>query len=186
MLAALKQTSLQWTSVVNGYFADFFTSPRVPSYFSQMATFIDPQSDVAVIPGSGDTKVAFTHTWDIARYVSRLMDEEEWDETTYIIGSKVTFNELLRLFEEAKGTKFAVSHDSIDTLRQGKITELPSHPQVYPFFPKEEMQPMLAAFGRMYDEGVFDFKPEKTLNDRFPEIKARSMKELVQAAWGKE
>ena len=138
------------------------------------------------IPASGDVPVAFTHSWDTAKFVSAAMSLDKWEKTSYIGSDKVSWNQLVRLFEQAKGTKFTVKHDDMETLRQGRITELPSHPATYPHFPKEAMTGMFSAFGVMSETGIFDFKPEKTLSQQFPEIKLRSMKELIDAAYKKE
>lgn len=64
---------------------------------------IDIAHDMAVIPGSGDNPVVFTHTADLARFVVASLDLEKWDPVSYVIGDKVTWNEFLALAEEAKG-----------------------------------------------------------------------------------
>jgi hypothetical protein len=38
-------------------------------------------------------------------------------------------------------------------------------------------------FGLMIEQGLFDFATERTVNEEFPEVKARTVKELVEAAW---
>ena len=148
---------------------------------------IDIQGNAAGIPGSGDEHVVFTHTSDISKYVAELvLDSKPWNKTSTIIGDKITWNEFVKIAEEVKGTKFEVTYDSIDTLKQGKITELPSHPHIYPFFPKEAMQGMFSSFGQLFAKGDFDLKPESasSLNERYPDIKSKTVRELVQEAWG--
>lgn len=41
---------------------------------------------------------------------------------------------------------------------------------------------MLAHCGRLFEEGVFDFQPEQSLNDIFPEIKPMSVKDILSVA----
>ena len=60
----------------------------------------------------------------------------------------------------------------------------PTSSSMYPFFPKPMLQGFFAAFGRMFVEGAFDLKPERTLNEQFPEVKARKIKDLLFEAWG--
>lgn len=127
--------------------------------------------------------MVLTHTHDIAKFVAASLTLPRWEPQTYVIGDRVTWNELLVLAEEAKGTKFTVSYDSLETLKSGKITELPSHVSLYPYFPKEQLQGLFAAFGIMFETGAFNFKPEHTINQDFPEIKPKSIKELVSEAW---
>ncbi|KAG7420184.1 Oxidoreductase BOA1 [Fusarium oxysporum f. sp. rapae] len=185
IIAALEATStLEYTAVYNGYFADYWVLPKVKSYQSPLALVVDIANDFAAIPGSGNELVTFTHTFDIARFVAVLIGASKWDKESYIIGDKVSWNQFVQYAEEAKGVKFTVKHDSIEDLKAGKIAELPSHPHMYPFFPKPMLQGFFAAFGRMFVEGAFDLKPERTLNQIFPEIKARKIKDLLFEAWG--
>lgn len=81
------------------------------------------------------------------------------------------------------GKPIEVSYDSIDTLKSGKITELPSHQHAYPFFPKEALQGVLSTFGRWIEEGLFNFQPKKTLNDLFPEVKTMTVKDILEIHW---
>ncbi|KAK4451011.1 NAD(P)-binding protein [Podospora aff. communis PSN243] len=183
LLRTLEASELETTMVLNGFFADYFVAPKVPSYFQPLPLAIDIPFNTAAIPGSGEVPAVFTHTWDVAKFVAKLIDAPKWDRKSYIIGDKVTWNEFLRIAEEAKGVKFNTTYDDMEILKEGRITELPSHPYVYPFLPKEVLQRLLASFGVMIEEGVFDFRPERTVNGMFPEVKVRGVRELVEAAW---
>ncbi|KAG4274463.1 hypothetical protein FPRO04_09421 [Fusarium proliferatum] len=183
--AALEVTStLEYTVVYNGFFADTWVLPKVKSYQSPFTLVVDVANNFAAIPGSGDKLVTFTHTFDIARFIAVLVRAAKWDKASYVIGDKVSWNQFVQYAEEAKGVKFTITHDSIEDLKAGRVTELPSHPQMYPFFPKQMLQGFCAAFGRMFAEGEFDLKPERTLNEAFPEVKARKIKDLLFEAWG--
>lgn len=144
---------------------------------------MDVANDYAAIPGSGNVPVVFTHTWDIAKFVAAYVQKPKWDKGVYVVGDKITWNDFVALAEDAKGKKFTVVNDPIEKLQKGKITELPSHPHLYPFFPKQMLQGFFAAFGILTEQGVFDLEPAQTLNDEFPEIKARTVKEVLDAAW---
>lgn len=82
------------------------------------------------------------------------------------------------------GIKFRVTYDSIEKLNTGTVTELETHKDIYPIMPKENAQLLMATFGRFFHDGVFDLKPEKTLNQVFPEIKVSSVRDVLQKAWG--
>ncbi|TQN70094.1 Oxidoreductase BOA1, partial [Colletotrichum shisoi] len=82
---ALKKTSLEWTAVYNGFFLDYFGTPRVKSYMDDVAFFADLANNVASIPGSGNVPVVFTHTSDVARFIAG-----------------VTFHEVVRMAEDVK------------------------------------------------------------------------------------
>jgi nucleoside-diphosphate-sugar epimerase len=60
-------------------------------------------NNTAAIPGSGNTPVAFTHTFDVAQYVAALIGEEKGDERSIIIGDKLTWNDFISLAEATKG-----------------------------------------------------------------------------------
>lgn len=182
-IKALEATSLDYTSVYNGYFLDYFGVPKVQSYLSPLALVVDVANDFAAIPASGDVPVVFTHTWDIAKFVAAYVQKSTWEKEVYIIGDKITWKQFVALAEDARGKKFTVVYDSPEKLAKGEITELPSHTHVYPFFPKPMLQGFFAAFGNLFEKGVFDFKPAHTLNQEFPEIKARTVKEVLDAAW---
>lgn len=184
ILAALEATStLEYTTVLNGYFVDCWVAPKVKSYQDPLPLVVDIPNNFAAIPGSGNELVTFTHTFDIALFVAALVEAPKWEEESYIIGDKVTWNQFVQYAEEAKGTKFTVKTDSIEDLKKGQITELPSHPHLYPFFPKAMLQGLFSAFGRMFAEGAFDLKPKHILNEAFPEIQARKVKDLIFEAW---
>lgn len=65
---------------------------------------LDIANNAAAIPGDGENPVVFTHSFDVADYVSRLLDLPKWDEESYIVGDKLTFNEFVKLAEEIKGS----------------------------------------------------------------------------------
>ncbi|KAI8680826.1 NAD(P)-bd-dom domain-containing protein [Fusarium sp. Ph1] len=182
-MSELEGTNLEWTIVCNGFFLDYWGMPKVKSYLSPMTLFIDAASKEAAIPGSGNTPVVFTYSHDVAKFTAALLTLDKWEKKSYVIGTKLSLNEFLQLAEEVRGTEFKKTHDSLELLKEGKITELPGHRYAYEHFPKEALQGMLATFGILFDEGQFDFKPERSLNDIFPEIKPVSAKKMLEIGW---
>ena len=207
---ALKATKdLEYTVFHNGFFIDYWTTPGVETHLNTVIMFIDIAHNTAAIPGRGDTSVAFTHTTDVARFVAAALDLQKWEPITSVIADRVTLNELLHFAEEAKGlrlslskinplaetqrltesipqgTKFDVVHDSLEKLEAGEVTELPIHLESYDHIPKAAVQGFSSTFGLWFEAGDLDFKPEKLLNDQFPGIKPRKVKDLVEEAWKK-
>ncbi len=76
-----------------------------------------------------------------------------------------------------------MTYDSVDKLKTGAVTELPVHPSLYPYVPKQFLQSISAVFGLWFEEGVFDYKPARFLNEVFPEIKPLKIKEMLDTAW---
>jgi hypothetical protein len=70
-------------------------------------------------------------------------------------------------------------------MKTGQTTELPGQVPMYALLPKEILHYMVAAHGVWFEEGVYDLKPERFLNDDFPEIKTMTVKEVLEAAWKK-
>ncbi|KAM3516613.1 hypothetical protein NHJ13051_009742 [Beauveria bassiana] len=183
LLKSMEATSLEWTAVLNGYFLDYYGAPKVATYMPPLAMAVDLFNDVAAIPGSGDVLAVFTHTYDVGKFVAALLTKEKWEKESYIIGDKLTLNDFVRIAEEVKRTKFRVEYDSVEKLKTGQITELPSHRAFYPFFPKEMLQGIFASIGITLESGAFDLKPRRTLNDDFPDIKTKTVRELVTEAF---
>ncbi|KAH0424289.1 nmra-like family protein [Colletotrichum camelliae] len=178
---------LEYAVVHNGFFLDYWAPQAEKSNMTPFTLFIDIPNDSAAIPGSGNVRSAFTHTRDVAKFVAAALDLKKWDNDLFIVGDKVTWNEFLKLAEDAKGTKFNVAYDSAEKLTAGQTTELPGQIPAYPFFPKEAYQALAGTFGWWFENGTFDIPPpgKKTLNEIFPEIKAWKVKEILDKAWKK-
>ncbi|KAH7176735.1 hypothetical protein EDB81DRAFT_898175 [Dactylonectria macrodidyma] len=184
--AVLKTTeNIVSTVVQNGYFMDYWGVPVVKSYMQPSTSVLDIPNAAAGIPGTGNEPIIFSHTTDVAKFVAALLDSDEWDPVSYVVGDKLTWNEFLRLAEEVRGVKFEVAYDSIEKLRNGEITELPGQVAIYPFYPKEALQKVLAGIECFMAEGAFDYKTPTTLNEKFPEIRPLKVKDMLQKAWSK-
>ncbi|CAG9984469.1 unnamed protein product [Clonostachys byssicola] len=185
-LEALKAAKdLETTRILNGQFMDFWGMPGVKSPLAPFTMAIDIANDTAAIPGDGNTPVIMTHTSDVGKYVAASLDLEKWEPIHYIASDKVTFNQLLSYAEEAKGKKFSVTYDSLENLKQGHLTELPGQTATYSQIPKEVLQKILISFNIWYATGVFNYEVGTTLNDKFPDIKPLTAKELIDRAWKK-
>lgn len=78
-----------------------------------------------------------------------------------------------------------MAYDGTEKLERGEMTELPSHPAIYPFWPKEVFQQYFAKFGLYVTKGLFDFPEDKCLNKQFPEIKPTTVREMLSVWVGK-
>lgn len=101
-----KHPNLEYTSVYNGFFMDYFGMPHAPSHMLAEIPFIDIQAGKAAIPGNGDeNKVALTYTKDVAKFVRRAVESTDpWPQKSVIVGDSVTLNEILQAAEKARGT----------------------------------------------------------------------------------
>ncbi|KAF4784193.1 hypothetical protein HER10_EVM0005256 [Colletotrichum scovillei] len=183
IIDALEKTNLEFSAWYPGYFADYYVCPPLESHLTSMAMVVDVVNNKAGIPGSGDVPVAMTFTSDLAKFVAAALTLPKWEQETYLVGDKLTWNQLVELAEAVKGVKFDVSHDSIETLKAGKVTKLPRHRSPYPYISDEQLQPMFAILGLMFERGVFDLRVETSITQDFPDLKLRSMKELLEEAY---
>lgn len=83
---------------------DYFGMPHCASHMNPETPYIDIPSLRAAIPGSGDEKVAWTYTHDVARYVRALIESAEpWPKTSLIVGDTMSLNAIVSIAEEIKG-----------------------------------------------------------------------------------
>ncbi|KAH7127739.1 hypothetical protein B0J13DRAFT_645737 [Dactylonectria estremocensis] len=184
--AVLKTMSnLVSTVVQNGYFMDYWGVPVVKSYMQPSTSILDIPNAAAGIPGTGNEPIIFSHTTDVAKFVAALLDSDEWDPVSYVVGDKLTWNEFLGFAEDVRGVKFDVAYDDIEKLRNGEITELPGQVAIYPFYPKEALQKVLAGIECFMAEGAFNYETPTTLNEKFPNFQPIKVKDMLQKAWSK-
>lgn len=177
---ALDKSSLKYTRIPIGIFMDYMGLPHIPSHIRNFPWAFDFPSRRAVVSGTGNEPFTMTYSKDLALFVARLIDEDEWPEWSFISGSDVTQNQIVALAEKALGDKLAVTHDSLEDLKVGKATVL---------FPSEEtyggMDPagMMAMLGASVAEGEMLLPKEGRLNDRFPDVQTTSIDDLITRAW---
>ncbi|KAF4460371.1 NAD(P)-binding [Fusarium albosuccineum] len=184
VLRALDSTSLEYTAFVIGIFTDYYVAPHVKTNFGPQAIYVDAAHGKAAIPGSGKVPNQFVYSLDVAKFVVASLALPKWDKRSYIIGDRVTWNDFVAILEAAKGVKFDVTYDSVSSLAAGEITELPGHEELYKVVPKEQVRALLGLQGIIYEQGGFDYNPERSINDLFPSITPKSVRELAEGAWG--
>ncbi|GFP60409.1 oxidoreductase BOA1 [Trichoderma asperellum] len=185
-MAQLRQTDLEWTRFHVGYFLDYYGMPHIETHLPAPFAFVfDIPNKMAAIPGTGDDLISLTYTRDVAKFVVKALDLPKWEEETFCYGDKVTWNQVLKLAEEATGSKFNVVYEDLEKLEKGEVTELPSHATAYAFFPKPLLQTYFSKFGLYLIAGLFDMPTDKSLNKIFPEVKTTTVKEVLDLWKGK-
>lgn len=88
----------------NGHFSDYYGYPKVKTYLKHADFLVDIANKAAAVPGSGEDRVAFTYSFDVARFVDDLVNtEEKWPKHSVIIGEKITVNGMVAIAEGARG-----------------------------------------------------------------------------------
>ncbi|EXK80545.1 hypothetical protein FOQG_14979 [Fusarium oxysporum f. sp. raphani 54005] len=175
----LKTTDLEYSAWHTGFFIDYYVSPPLKSPLDHWTVFIDIANRTAALPGSGDVPVAMSYTMDVAKFVAGSLSLSKWERETLIYNDKLTMNQYVQVVEEVRGEKIQVTYDSLDLLKSGKITELPSHPPMYEFVSKDVIQSFLAAFGILFETGEFDLREGYRIQDGLPSLKLQNFRDLL-------
>jgi nucleoside-diphosphate-sugar epimerase len=98
---------------------DYLLPKGAKKYCNDVVIPVNIEERKARIPGTGDESIAMTMAEDIGKAVVWLInDPRPWPKYTYIAGSVNTWNELIKLGEEATGDKFAVEYVSEEELHR--------------------------------------------------------------------
>ncbi|KAI1109454.1 NAD(P)-binding protein [Nemania sp. NC0429] len=183
-LKTVKQIKdLEYTNFYTGFFLDYWGIPAVKTYVNPGVMVIDIANNAAAIPGSGNTPLAFTHTFDVGKYVAAALDLEKWESGYNLSADKVTWNEFLALAESARGTKFNVTYDDLEKLEAGQVTELPAQVNAGLFSAGDTYRKFLAFAYLLTANGGFDFDEGRHASEVFPKIKPKTVKSLLDEAW---
>lgn len=99
----LKLSSLKYTRVIPGFFMDYWGMPHVKTNLQPYTFGINIAKGKAAIPGDGNDVICMTYTADMATYMAKLLNLDEWSEFTIIVGDEVTYNQLISMSEEICG-----------------------------------------------------------------------------------
>jgi len=82
---------------------DYWGMPQVQTNLQPYSFGIDIGSGIAAVPGDGTDVICMTYTCDMATYLVKALDLDEWPEFSVIVGDQVTYNEILAMVEEITG-----------------------------------------------------------------------------------
>ncbi|EOD50437.1 putative nmra-like family protein [Neofusicoccum parvum UCRNP2] len=178
-----RKTNLEFTSIYNGHFLDYFGRPHIKTYQGPLTFVLDVANKTAAIPGTGDEPIVFTYSFDVAKFVSASLDLAEWPEELFVIGDRTTWNEFVKLAEEARGTKFKVHYEDPEKLERFEVMKLPGHEAAAEIMPWDHLRHFCGVFENWLVQGYYNLPTENTLNERFPDIKTLTVKEMVEQNW---
>ncbi|CAI7660393.1 unnamed protein product [Penicillium palitans] len=178
----LRASGLQYTRVIPGFFMDYWGMPHVQTHLQPFTFGIDISSGTAAIPGDGNNVICMTYTYDMATYLVKALDLDEWPEFTVIVGDEVTYNQVLGMAEEFTGKKFKVTYDSLEQIKTGDVT-VPPQPEGMEYS-SDELKEVTALVSRLTVNNVFQL-PGARLNTRFPEVKPITMRQFLHNAWNR-
>ena len=82
---------------------DYWGMPHIQTNMAPFVWAVNPANYRAAIPASGNFGVSMILSVDLARFIVRSLESDDWPEWSYVVGSDVTANELLALCEEVRG-----------------------------------------------------------------------------------
>ncbi|EEU40021.1 uncharacterized protein NECHADRAFT_34150 [Fusarium vanettenii 77-13-4] len=186
----LRSTSMESTRFIIGFLMDYYGAPAELPPVLPLAVVLDMENNKAALPGTGDDKVTLTHSETIGKFVAASLNLKEWPEKSWIIGDTLTWREALGLVESARKIKFDVHFDSIDGLKESKITELPGNVSKYGLVGKPFIDGMMSLWSLGFAWGWYDLtsykKSEKTLNEVFPELETLTFKSFISRCFEEE
>lgn len=167
----IKASGIEYTVFMPGLFMDYFASPqRASSSLPPIVIGVDVNKCEANIVGTGDEPLCITRADDVGKFVAAALDLDKWDEKMGMVGSRTTWNQIIKMGEQVRGKKFNVKYTTIDeTLKQSK---LPSTNRMVKFM-KEVFVTMA--------QGECNF--EATLNTKFPDIQPMKIEEFLKKWW---
>ena len=171
----VKASGIEYTLFTNGLFMEYFASPqKASSSLPAQTAGVDFNKGQAKFVGTGDEPLCVTSAEDVGRFVAAALDFDKWEERSTMIGSRTTWNELVRLGEKVRGRKFHVQRTTVDEAK----TNLNPHPEnLFTNFIEE--------FFISVCYGEFDY--HATLNPKCPQIHPTTIEEFVEKWWnGKE
>lgn len=114
--ALRRQTGVMWTLFNLGWLTDYLV-PAKSRYIKDIGDFhpVDLEKRTITIPGDGKTPITFTAARDGAKALARLIDQDNWEASTYVSGSIHTWNDLAELLDR-RGLKLGKSYRSHEEL----------------------------------------------------------------------
>lgn len=82
---------------------DYWGMPHVKTNLQPYRFGIDISSRTAAIPGDGNDVMCMTYTYDMAQYMIKALDLDEWPEFSIVVGDQITYNQILAIVEKILG-----------------------------------------------------------------------------------
>ncbi|KAE8154880.1 hypothetical protein BDV25DRAFT_135522 [Aspergillus avenaceus] len=179
---AVAATNLEHTRVVNGLFLDYYGIPHWKSYLKPWINGVHVPGKWAVLPGDGLSPINFVTTKDMARFVTRLMDSSGWKPVSFIAGQTTTFKEICEIAERARGERFFVQYESLESLRNGRIS-FPEFVETGLEGSGQSTESIFAMFHLTSATGGYTITSDDTLDRRFPDIHITTAEEVIESSW---
>ena len=129
---------------------------------------IDTKAGTADLPGDGNAKLTFTRLQDVGRFVAAALDLDKWEEEMGMVGSTMSYREVVSAIEKVTKRKMLVKENSEEMLK-----EIIKEDAKTRFFNQVRLS---------IAQGKVEVQPK--LNKLAPDIQPWTVEEFLEECWG--
>jgi nucleoside-diphosphate-sugar epimerase len=168
------QKDVMWTLFNMGWLSDYIVSAS-SRYIKDIGDFhpVNFETGVITIPGTGEELISFTAARDAAAAMARLIDQDNWEATTFVCGETATWNSVAKLLAKC-GRDMEVRYVSLESLKDTIKRGQPGEGDV--------IAAQYAEFSLTGGAILPQEKVERQREQYFKGLKIRSLEEFVQDA----
>lgn len=186
VLEATKASGMEYTQFTCGIFMNYLGTgtpkgeTEVLSGLRPWNFVINTKAGTADLPGDGNSKLTFTRLQDVGKFVAAALDLDKWEDEMGMVGSTMSYNEVIDAIEKVTKRKMLVKNNS-----EVELKKLIKEDKGAVFYNQVRLS---IAQGKM--------PVEPTLNKLAPEVRPWTVEEFLEkywsgvelgeAAWGKD
>jgi nucleoside-diphosphate-sugar epimerase len=165
------QTDITWTLLNCGWLSDYFV-PASSRYIKDIGDFhpVNFETNTITIPGTGEEQISFTAARDVAKAIAKLIDQDDWETSTFVCGETTTWNSVVKLLEKhgkAMEVRYVPLQKLQDLIAQGNPGE------------DDVIAAQYAEYSLTGGAILPQEKVERQKMKYFDELKIRSLEELI-------
>lgn len=168
------QTDVMWTLFNIGWLSDYFV-PTSSRYIRDIDDFhpVNFKMNTMTIPGTGEEPISFTAARDTAKAIAKLIDQNNWEPTTFVCGETATWNSVAKLlskYGKALDMRYVPLQELQATIAEGN----PGHDDVI----AAQYAEFSLTGGAVLPQEKVECQKQKFFNG----LKIRSLEDLVRKA----
>ena len=173
VLEATKASGMEYTQFTCGLFMNYLGT-GTPKGETEMLSglrpwnfVIDNKAGTADLPGDGNSKLTFTRLQDVGKFVAAALDLDRWEDEMGMVGSTMSYNEVIDAIEKVTTRKMLVKSNSEEELK--KLIKEKNGAVFY-----NQVRLSIA-------QGKLPVEP--TLNKLAPEVRPWTVEEFLEKYW---
>ena len=124
VLEATKASGMEYTQFTCGVFMNYLGTGTPKGEIEALGGLrpwnfvINIKAGTADLPGDGNTKMTFTRVQDVGKFVAAALDLDKWEEEMGMVGSTMSYSEVIGAIEKVTGRKMLVKENSEEELKE--------------------------------------------------------------------